>query len=376
MSVAEAIPARTRADQDLEGLYERHADRVFGFCRRRLRSQQEAEDAAQTTFLQAFRALQRGAVPVSETAWLFKIAENVCHSVHRTNGRRSERELIGGAEIIELAAARDVPDDELVGLDDALAAIPKSQREAFVLRELRGLSYKEIAGVAGVSVTAVEMLVFRARRSLARALEGGTLKGRVASVLDVGAALNALKSALSGATVAKVVSAAVAVAIATVPAGDSTDPAPGSLSTTVLAEVREGPDDAAAAPVTATPRLSPQQETAQGRAVSPSPVSSDGRGIRLPRPARLGTEPSTPAAPPPPEAAPRPEAPSAPELPAIPAIPAIEPPASDPVELPATPQVSLPTVPELPVDVPTLPEVPLDVPDPTAVELPAVPSLP
>ena len=71
MSVAEALPAQSRADQDLQGLYERHADRIFGFCRRRLRSHQEAEDAVQTTFLQAFRALQRGVVPVSETAWLF-----------------------------------------------------------------------------------------------------------------------------------------------------------------------------------------------------------------------------------------------------------------------------------------------------------------
>src|SRR5688572_31538634 len=113
MSVAEALPTRTRADQDLQGLYERHADRIFGFCRRRLRSHQEAEDATQTTFLQAFRALQRGVVPVSETAWLFKIAENVCLSTLRTNGRRSERELADGGELIELAPVRDANHDAL-----------------------------------------------------------------------------------------------------------------------------------------------------------------------------------------------------------------------------------------------------------------------
>src|SRR6266702_1741514 len=68
------------AEAALTALYERHASRVFGFCRNWLRSREEAEDATQTTFLNAFRGLERGIVPAHEEAWLLSIARNVCLS--------------------------------------------------------------------------------------------------------------------------------------------------------------------------------------------------------------------------------------------------------------------------------------------------------
>jgi DNA-directed RNA polymerase specialized sigma24 family protein len=70
----------------LAGLYERHSNRIFGFCRTRLRTPQEAEDAVQNTFIAAMQALQRGTVPVCEAAWLFKIAENACTALYRADG--------------------------------------------------------------------------------------------------------------------------------------------------------------------------------------------------------------------------------------------------------------------------------------------------
>ena len=56
----------------LQGLYERHAQRVFRYCLSYLRKRDEAEDAAQTTFLYALRALRRGVVPSSESASIKK----------------------------------------------------------------------------------------------------------------------------------------------------------------------------------------------------------------------------------------------------------------------------------------------------------------
>src|SRR5438128_8779300 len=102
-ALAEATPTPTAA---AEGLYERHADRILGFCLKRLGSRQEAEDAVQTTFLCALRALQRGVVPISETAWLFKIAHNVCLTSHRTNGRR-EHNLVHDPEVVDGLAATE-----------------------------------------------------------------------------------------------------------------------------------------------------------------------------------------------------------------------------------------------------------------------------
>jgi hypothetical protein len=74
------LSSRPRAPQAAatEGLYERHAAKLQSYCLHQLGSREEAEDASRTTFMNAFRALGRGVVPEAESAWLFKIAENVC----------------------------------------------------------------------------------------------------------------------------------------------------------------------------------------------------------------------------------------------------------------------------------------------------------
>ena len=69
-------------------LYERHAAKILRFCRARL-SPQEAEDAVQHTFLNAYRSLRAGTVPRAEASWLFAIAENVCRERRRSAWRRS-----------------------------------------------------------------------------------------------------------------------------------------------------------------------------------------------------------------------------------------------------------------------------------------------
>ena len=82
-------------------LYERHSSRIFGFCLSRLGSREDAEDALQLTFLNAQRGLGRGVIPEFELAWLFKIAQNVCHNRHQSakrRGRVPRRRLdVGGA---------------------------------------------------------------------------------------------------------------------------------------------------------------------------------------------------------------------------------------------------------------------------------------
>jgi RNA polymerase sigma factor (sigma-70 family) len=204
-----ALPETARATD----LYERYASRLYGFCLHRLGSREEAEDAVQTTFLNAFRGLSRGVVPESESAWLFKIAENVCLSRHRAAFRRRRIEAPADlAAVEETVAAPPRADDELIPLEDALAEMPEAQRRALLLREWQGLSYREIAAELEVSQSAVETLIFRALRSLARRLEAPRERlRRVGQVIDVGAALAALKGALSTGAVVKAVVAGVAL---------------------------------------------------------------------------------------------------------------------------------------------------------------------
>jgi RNA polymerase sigma factor (sigma-70 family) len=176
-------------DTAFADLYERHAGRVFGFCLKWLRSREEAEDAAQTTFFYAWRGLGRGVVPDFESAWLLAIARNVCLS--RTDAaRRRSVEIAADPSVLEAAVVAPVRGDELAGLPEALASLTEQQRRAILLREWQGLTYREIADELGLSQSAVETLLFRARRTLA---------ARLRRPLSAGSSfLPWLKSALGG----------------------------------------------------------------------------------------------------------------------------------------------------------------------------------
>ena len=97
-------------------------------------------------------------------------------------------------------------------LRQALEHLPEGQREAVLLREGRGLSYREIATEMGLSLSAVETLIFRARRSLAAELSETTGRSRVARGLLFGPLAAAVK--VFGGSAAKVAVAAALAAAA------------------------------------------------------------------------------------------------------------------------------------------------------------------
>jgi RNA polymerase sigma factor (sigma-70 family) len=153
-------------------LYERYSAQIFGYCLHQLGSREEAEDAVQTTFMNAFRGLQRGIVPELESAWLFKIAHNVCLSRRRSSWRRGRVESPNNLEVLqEVIPGHEHVNDELIRLQEVLEGMPENQRRAILLREWQGLTYREISTELGLSQAAVETLIFRARRALAQGLE-------------------------------------------------------------------------------------------------------------------------------------------------------------------------------------------------------------
>jgi RNA polymerase sigma-70 factor (ECF subfamily) len=153
-------------------LYDRYYRNIYRYALSQLRSAQDAEDAAQNTFLRAFAAMQKGVVPENEAAWLFKIAHNVCASSKLAWLRRRRVETPRDLELLPVEPeAIEPPREELDGLGDALANMPPRLREAFLLREWQGLSYAEIAERLDTSHAAVETLIFRARRHLAKELQ-------------------------------------------------------------------------------------------------------------------------------------------------------------------------------------------------------------
>jgi RNA polymerase sigma factor (sigma-70 family) len=199
-------------------LYEQYANQIFRYCLHQLGSREEAEDAVQSTFLNAFRGIKRGVVPDVESAWLFKIAHNVCLSHRRSTWRRGRIESPTDFGVVEeLAPAPSRRADELIGLQDVLEQLPETQRRAILLREWQGLSYREIAAELDLSQAAVETLIFRARRSLASGLEEppASRKRRIARGLDLGNVFTGLKSLLVGGSAAAKIAATVAAVSAT-----------------------------------------------------------------------------------------------------------------------------------------------------------------
>jgi RNA polymerase sigma-70 factor, ECF subfamily len=217
-------PASARAESAADGaalLYERYCDRVFGYCLYQLGSREEAEDVTQTTFMWAFRGLRRGVVPIAEASWLFTIAQNACRARHRTRGRKRDREVLSDPVVLaDMSPAHIADADELIGLEDALARMPELQRRAILLREWRGLSYKEIAAELELSDAAVETLIFRARRSLAELLAGKPAPKRARRfAFFPGAAAAACKGLLGSGTAAKIAAGLAAAVVAATVAG-------------------------------------------------------------------------------------------------------------------------------------------------------------
>ena len=153
-------------DEAFERLYRSYTRDVYRYSLAVLRNPADAEDITQTTFLNAYRAYQRGEEPRSPKHWLIKIAHNACRSRHLRAVRRPQE-----VPFEEAVAAMPVPAEEAPKLEElleALGQLPFNQRAALVMRELEGRSDAEIAETLETSVAAVETLIFRARRALRR----------------------------------------------------------------------------------------------------------------------------------------------------------------------------------------------------------------
>ena len=157
-------------DRSFERIYRRHRREVYGSVLRDVRDPEEAEDVTQAAFLNAFRAMRRGDQPEKPRAWLLTIARNVVRRRARLRAERpKEVELEADSELL---LALDEPESSAsADIHDALRRLTDAQREAILLREIQGRSYAEIAFELGLSVSAVEALIFRARRALAEELE-------------------------------------------------------------------------------------------------------------------------------------------------------------------------------------------------------------
>jgi len=150
-------------------IFERHHLAVYRFLRRATGDGSAAEDLTQDVFLRIVRGLDRYDDRLRERAWVFRIARNVLLDRHR----RARRAPPGLSLAVVPEVAVEAGQMAAAALQEALASIQAEEREAFLLREVAGLSYEEIGAVVEATPDAVRMRIYRARAGL-RARLGGS----------------------------------------------------------------------------------------------------------------------------------------------------------------------------------------------------------
>ena len=227
-TAAPEIPVLAR-DQAFESLYRQYVKDVYHYALAVLRNPSDAEDVTQTTFLNAYRAYIKGVEIEKPQNWLIKIAHNVARTRYARASRRVKEVPL--EEHVELIAVAEEERPDVRGVLDALGRLPFNQRSALVMRELEGRTYAEISDTIGVSVSAVETLIFRARRSVRlnasalRSLAMVPLPTSLAQFFDTGGVVAGGSAVAGGGLLLKAAVAIVAGALATGIASDRNGPA-------------------------------------------------------------------------------------------------------------------------------------------------------
>lgn len=168
--------ARTGDFAAYEALVRQYRNDVFALAYHFVRNREEAWDLSQEVFIKAHRALKRFRGDASFKTWIMRITANQCKDFLKK--RRIKTVSFDGSP-----QAANRPDAELNPRDRAEAhelgdaihhavdALPIKHRTAFVLREIEGLSYQEMAGVMNCSVGTVMSRLHHARRKLRNLLE-------------------------------------------------------------------------------------------------------------------------------------------------------------------------------------------------------------
>lgn len=160
-------PCRDEAEEKLEFLMETYGSQVKRLCCLYLRDLSIAEDAAQETFIKAWRSLGRFRGDCSERTWLMRIAVNVCRDTLRTAWFRRHDRRVTPEELPLTAPAPEEP-----ALAEAIVRLPVREREAILLRYYEQLSPEEISRMLNCPVNTVKSRLARGKKKLKAMLEG------------------------------------------------------------------------------------------------------------------------------------------------------------------------------------------------------------
>ena len=169
-----------------EALVDRHEDKVYGLALRMTRSEADAAEITQDTFLSAYQHLADFRGEAAFGSWVHRIAaNNALMRLRRQRVLDIVSEDLAGPEFTDRGSLAEVPEsdwnrraddkilDEELGraIREATDALPEGYREVFLLKDVEGLSYEEISEMVGISVPAVKSRLHRARLALREAID-------------------------------------------------------------------------------------------------------------------------------------------------------------------------------------------------------------
>ena len=183
-----ALVARCKGNDltAFDEIVERYQHKIYGYVKRLVGNETDAEDITQEVFLKALNALRTFREESSLQTWLFRIATNLCRDVHRRRQREkgwlplwrhADGEECSGEEVpIEIPDYHNDPERLLLReelselLKQAIDRLPIAMREVLVLHDMESLSYEEIAQALGIPLGTVKSRLFHARARLRDAL--------------------------------------------------------------------------------------------------------------------------------------------------------------------------------------------------------------
>ncbi len=167
-----------------EALVERHRGRVYGLARRMLNSDDDAAEVLQESFISAYRNLPNFRGDAQFGSWVYRIAAN--HALMRLRHRKVVNQvespldeptfndrgsLMDGVSDFKDAEGEAMDAELRRAIEQATETLGPEYKEVFVLKDLEGLSYEEIAEITGASVAAIKSRLHRARLSLRSAID-------------------------------------------------------------------------------------------------------------------------------------------------------------------------------------------------------------
>jgi RNA polymerase sigma factor (sigma-70 family) len=168
---------RAGDDHAFERLYHRYHRRIAAYIVGMVRDHGRAEDLTQEVFVAALRRMRQTDRPIAFKPWIYEIAKNACIDAFRRTRRAEEVSYDAqdgmapsdAGRLVAPGAAPDAAVDNKQRLDDlcgAFGGLSDAHHQILVMRELEGLSYREIGERLGMSRPSVESTLFRARRRL------------------------------------------------------------------------------------------------------------------------------------------------------------------------------------------------------------------